>query len=207
MVALLRHIYDLPYRRDGRDGGEKWPVDLNAFVTLWATAGKYLMKDVQHAVTRDIETLTGYHLNKGVISDVPDFIAALRNIFPCTSTEDYARKYMVAACIRNLTLLQNDKEFISLLRECGDLGAEIIGNKNLDRGLLGSWLCGKTCEETPEPQCSDCGYKFFVDSAWDSRHMTHWWCRDCEELTIPVCVHCEEEVEWIQRGITGKKSA
>lgn len=171
MVALLRHIYDLPYQRDGRDGGEKWPVDLNDSVTLWVTAGKYLMKDVQDAATRDIRSLSRYHHNQGVISDVPHFLAALRNIIACTSHEDDARKYMVTACIKNLTLLRKDDEFMSLLRESGELGAEIIGDKDLDRALLGSWMCGRMCEKTPEPQCSDCGYRFFVDSAWNQRHL------------------------------------
>jgi len=165
------------------------------------------MKDVQDAATRDIRSLSRYHHNQGVISDIPHFLAALRNTIACTSHEDNARKYMVTACIKNLTLLQKDDEFISLLRECGELGAEIIGDKDLDRALLGSWMCGRMCEKTPEPQCSDCGYQFFVDSAWNQRHLTHWWCSDCEETTSPVCAHCEEVVEWVQRGITGKISA
>lgn len=165
MVALLRHIYDLPYERGGRDGGEKWPVDLKDYVTLWATGGKYLMKELQNAVTWEIKRLARYNLNEGVISDVPNLIAALRNIISCTSHEDKARKYMVEACIMNLSLLKEDDGFISLLRECGELGAEIIGDKDLDRGLLGSWMCGRDCEETPAPQCSDCGYVFFIDSA------------------------------------------
>jgi len=201
MVALLRYIYGLLYQRDRLDGGEKWPVGLNALVTLWATARKYLMKDLQHQVTQNIEKLASYRLNEGVITDLPDFLAALRNIFAYAGPEDYARDHMVTACIRNLSLLQKDKEFVSLLKGCGELGAEIITHRDLYRALLGSWMCGWECEETSQPQCQECGYSFDVISAWGGRGRDHWWCGVCEQGTVPVCAHCKEVVVWIQRGV------
>ena len=165
------------------------------------TAGKYLMKDLQHTVTMKIETLVYYTHNRGVITDVPDFIAALRNIVTCASPNEDARKHMVMACIKTLTLLQKEEEFIALLRECGDLGADILQHDNLDRSLLGSWMCGKDCEQVSEPVCSDCEHPFFQEAAWNSRNRELWFCRGCEEFTVPVCASCEEEVVWIRRGI------
>lgn len=204
MVALLRHIYGLPYRTDGSDA---WPTSLEAYAELYATAGKYLMRRLQDNVRSSLQYVPScYQPGTGVISDVSDFVRGVRKILTCTSCDQWARGCLVSACTKNLKLLYKDEEFLSLLRDFGDLGADIMGHEHFERTFSGSWMCSKSCASNPKPSCLTCGTRFYADYAWDDRHEKFWWCDECEEKVVPRCATCKETVVWIERDIAGWKS-
>jgi hypothetical protein len=158
------------------------------------------MKDLQQLVGHSLQEFTRYETAQRHVSDIAGFIRALRKILTCTSSSDNIRLVMVLACITNLTALQKEKEFVTLLRESGDLGAEIIANKDLERAVLGFWLCGRSCEDV-HPVCAACGEDFGAEWAWNRRLDEEWWCRYCEEKDVPTCLGCAKPVQWVQRGV------
>jgi hypothetical protein len=198
MIALLRYIYDLPYRTEGKNS---WPTKLESYAELYITAGKYLVKDVQAEICVHLQYFSQHHQSKSVISDVTDFVKALRNIMNCTSSDEEARKLMVKACCVNLRVLQKDEGFLALLRDHGDLGAGIIGNRDFERALLGSWTCSSECGSDSDLICELCDRPFELDDLWAERRAGRWYCESCQGFNGARCRNCSEEVLWVQCGI------
>jgi hypothetical protein len=192
MVALLRHIYDLPIRPEG---GEMWPWDLNSHAELYMTAGKYLMEGLKSEVCR---SMTNCHHSHGTIRDITDFLKGLRKIMICTSSKDHARKVLVNTCILNLKLLQEQSGFLSLLREFADLGADILEHRDLGRELSGFFVCCDPCSDV-SPSCSKCDVMFEIGISWDQRSLEEWWCGNCKAPVVPWCMNCDTYLIWIQR--------
>jgi hypothetical protein len=200
MVALLRHMYDLPYRTPG---SEAWPTRLDSYAVLYATAAKYFIKDLQAMVGDAILFPAGEEEGDILLDHISDFVRAFRRILSCTPSDDRVRKLMMKTCATNLKLLLKEEEFFSLLREPGDLCAEIMGHEDLERAIYGSWMCSRRFENQDKvtPTCSGCTTAFRRESAWNSRYRETWYCSECEENLRPKCGICDEEVVWIQRGI------
>lgn len=198
MVALLRYMYDLPFHTNG---SEKWPTKMSSCTELYVTAGKYLIKELQHDVCRHMKNSSCFRPGRKVILDVADFVQALRQIMTCTVGDNCARRSMVSSCTTNLKLLRKEKEFVSLLRDFGDLGADIIEHEELECAILGSWTCSNSCTDEVEPVCPQCSEPFMTDDAWCRRDDESWWCYMCRKSTHPVCANCDRDVSWMQRDV------
>jgi hypothetical protein len=168
---------------------------------VYKTAGKYLVKELQAEICVHLQHLSQHYHLKSVISDVADFVKALRTIMSCTSSGEEARKLMVKSCCINLRILQQNESFLASLRENIDLGAEIIGNQDLERALLGSWICSLERESDMKPTCENCGRPFNLDDLWDDRDDGSWWCKSCEGSFGPRYQNCHSWITWVQRGL------
>lgn len=202
MLGLLRHLYDLPYNTSPQtDDGKRWD-SLVPHAEMFVVAEKYQMESLQNEICGNMGLRLDCNIHEGQFSDVDDFVKALREIISHTSDNNRARTLMVRTCVMNLRELQDVSAFISLLREFGSLGADIIGHEDLECGLAGAWMCDKDCGEDDTPVCSTCGKYFSVERAWASRHNELWWCYHCCEEKGPVCRNCNVKVEWTEgRGM------
>lgn len=139
----------------------------------YVAADKYQVKGLQlaasakmkHIINSDMEldSFDGHNPEGSIL----DFLEALRIIVANTSTHDkLARKVMVEACTLNLQFIHRRPALVSLLRESVDLGADIIGHRDLEYGLSGGWSCDGGCDDTDRfsAACEACGLHFNNDS-------------------------------------------
>jgi len=199
MVGLLRHLYDLPYNDSSKlDDNERWD-SLVPHAEVFVVAEKYQMACLQNEVCSNMSTRIDENLQMGQFpNNMNDFLRALRKIAFHTSDNSSARRLMVHICVMHLRKLQQEPDFISLLQECGRLGADIIGHNDLECGISGAWICSKGCPDDDPPSCSTCARPFEVDQVWGSRHSELWWCDHCEEGKRPICKICDETFEWTE---------
>ena len=203
MFGLLRHLYDSAYDSSSRYYDDKrWNV-LVTHAEVFVVAEKYQMQCLQNEVCCNMERIIRGSITHDQFSDINDFVQATRKIVAHTSDNNRARRLMVRTCVMNLRELHQVPSFVLLLQEFGRLGADIISHGDLECGLLGSWLCSKTCDNKQAPVCSECGMPFSVECVWADRHEESWYCSHCEDEMVPVCPKCDEPVEWIERSITG----
>lgn len=176
MLALLRYIYDMNYDHDGTNW---WRDALVPHAEVYATAEKYGMNGLQAEVCQKMEALL---VNDNVplgVRNIADLLETFRIILTRTSSNNWARELMVKTCIVDLVILQKEEGFVSLLKEFGDLGADIIAHKDLECGLLGSFFCSKNCDNNERPQCAICAGPFDKDIAWAYRYNERWYCGKC----------------------------
>jgi hypothetical protein len=138
MVALLRHIYDLPYDELLAHHGSL----LRPHAMVYVVADKYQIKGLQVAVNNKMKRIIKSYKDlkqKTAGPIIDDFLEALRIIITGTTVNDeLARKVMVEACIMNLRHLQQRPALALLLSESADLGAAIITHDDLECGLSGA---------------------------------------------------------------------
>ena len=205
MVALFRYLYDLPYEEAFGDQR----TFLQPYAEAYVVAEKYQAEGLKIAISEKLRHMihTERDLRKEYWSrenhEVDEFIEALETIVAGTPVHDkYARKVMVEACVVNLQRLNQRPEFLSLLRESSDLGADIIGHKDLECGFPGEWVCGSLCEERLKVACSRCKEHVEDLVAIDNRdNNDDWECEECGEALWPMCSECEEPVRWYRRGL------
>jgi hypothetical protein len=198
VFGLLRYIYDLPYYSGSSyDDDERWN-NLVPHAELFVAAEKYQVLGLQCEICSRLHNRIENWLAEGELPNVDDFVRALRKVVAQASDDNRLRGLMVRTCATNLRELQDVTEFLSLLKEFGSLGADIIGHKDLERGLVGAWMCTKDCTEDGPPVCSTCGKYFPVERAWASRHQDLWWCSHCDNIKRPVCSECDVTVEWTE---------
>jgi hypothetical protein len=202
MVALLRYIYDLPY--DEIFGDRRALLQPHAMV--YVVAEMYQIEGPKLAVSHKMERLIHEAFRDGTSKfTIHDFLDALRTIVTGTSTSDQlARKVMVEGCILNVQHLQQQPAFTSLLRESADLGAEILGHKDLECGLQGSWICSTSCmteEKDRRVVCGHCKHSLSREFAWDHREFGEWECPRCEDYAEPECYECNMVLEWVRGGL------
>jgi hypothetical protein len=192
MVALLRHIYELPYDTMLKDQCDR----LQPHAMVYVVAEKYQVDGLKRAISQRMNSIIESHL------DIRDFVKAYRTIAESTTRHDaHARKMMVGKCITRLHHLHRDAEFISLLREHADLGVDMIEHQDLPRAFPEERVCAGTCNDTSMPVCYDCG-EFFSDAfASKHRYTETWGCEECEYQAAPVCTKCGEYVVWQRRGL------
>ncbi|GAB7324720.1 hypothetical protein MBLNU13_g08579t1 [Cladosporium sp. NU13] len=144
MVAVLRYIYGLPYYERFGDQSDQLQPHAEAYVV----AEKYQVEGLKLAISKKLRHMihSERDLRKEGTEEADneraEFIDALKIIVAGTPAHDnnHGRKVMVEACVLNLRLLHHMPEFLSLLRESSDLGADIIGHQDLECGLPGDWI-------------------------------------------------------------------
>lgn len=199
MVAVLRYIYDLPH--DGHDP-EKYRNNLQLNVAVYAIAEKYQIKGLQLEAYDHMQAIIA---SPGRLdpknSSIPNFIIALRKILTCTTKKQdkRCRKLMVDACIKNFPVLRKEAQFLSLIKDFGDLGAEILASENLDILLPGALVCCCCSSDTSTPICPVCAAAYDEESI--SRHSdeVEWTCPSCSKVRVPICEDCEDELLWMNR--------
>jgi hypothetical protein len=169
-------------------------------------AEKYQIPALQYEVCSNMDRMIGASFDRGYSSDVDVFLQALRIIVHGSHHQTYARRLMVHACVMNLRKLQEKTAFRLLLQEYGRLGADIIGHRDLECGVLGSWFCSTGCNDNGRPVCLECGTPFDVEHAWAERHEEWWVCSHCLDERQPVCATCVRRIGWIERDITGQNA-
>lgn len=205
MVALLRYIYDLPYYEGFGDQRGQLQPHAEAYVV----AEKYQVQGLKFVISTNLRHMihSERDLRKEGTEEADheraEFLDALRIIVAGTPAHDnnHGRKVMVEACVLNLRLLHQMPEFLSLLRESSDLGADIIGHKDLECGLPGDWVCEGNCNDRLTVECGRCATRIGDLSAVENRYNLFWPCEGCGSACIPRCVGCSDPVKWKRRGL------
>jgi hypothetical protein len=204
MVALLRHIYDLPYNGLLAHHGSL----LRPHAMVYVVADKYQINGLQVAVSNKIKGIINSYKDlkpRTAGPTIDDFLEALRIIVTGTTANDQlARKVMVEGCIINLRLLHQKRAFASLLSESADLGAAIITHNDLECGLSGAWICTRDCVysgEVWEVLCGDCDRVLERDYLWAHRNEIYPLCPKCDSHADWKCSACSREVSWVRRGL------
>jgi hypothetical protein len=126
MIALLRHLYGLPYPVDiveWHDGQSLLPHAL-----VYTTAEKYQIKMLQTEASLNMMTIVGNSDDDAVHSvdnsDLPD---AMRVIIAGTPVGDSGgREVLLAYCVSVMRRLSQNAEFMATVAETPALGAELI---------------------------------------------------------------------------------
>lgn len=205
MVVLLRYLYGLPY---GEDDTKQWARILKPHAEIYAVADKYQIEPLKSHVYKKMQKIiiSNQYLQTRLIGsscitaqlvNKVDFVHALQIIYTGTTTDDtQARILMIEFLIRNIELLRREDELLSLLRECPDLGADILGHPNLEREAEGFWCCGEPDCGEGCPACANCSRIFRACSLGKYRHEKLWRCQVCKAVDFPICRVCETRVCW-----------
>lgn len=157
MMAVLRHMYELPFVDCHGDD-----CVLQDYAKIYIAADKYQVNGLKLAISDKmkhiVETETCRFTNRRSDSGFFDFVYALKTIVKGTTTGDlHAREVMVKACVANLRYIHKEPEFLSLLMESADLGAAIIGHKDFEYGAGGAWETEGECRHHVLVVCPHCG--------------------------------------------------
>lgn len=185
------------YSGSNYDNDKRW-ANIVPHAELYVAAEKYQVQGLRYEIRSRMQNRMENSLAEGEFPNVDDFVQALRKVVTQASDDNLLRRLMVRTCAMNLRELQEVTAFISLLKEFGSLGADIIGHKDLECGLRGAWMCSKECTEDDTPVCSTCGKYFTVERAWANRHNELWWCTHCDDYKRPVCSECDVTFEWTE---------
>jgi hypothetical protein len=116
---MLRFLYGLPYPADEvhwHDGKTILP-----HAQVYTVAEKYEMENLKVQVHQNMIKLIQFN------GDKPDLIDTIREIITQTpETDTMARKLLVDHCVEHLSYLSRQADFVTLLEECGSLGAAVI---------------------------------------------------------------------------------
>jgi hypothetical protein len=131
MMAVLRHIYGLPYPADS--AGCDQPTSLLPHALIYVTAEKYqihALKIESCSAMSDIllkNSVPKEHALEWLCS--PDQLSALRKITTGTPTSDTAgRDLLISHCIHLMPGLNNNQAFMQLVADLPGLGADLITN-------------------------------------------------------------------------------
>lgn len=194
-------MYDLPCNDALND-----QVSLEYLSMIYVTADKYQVESLKEKVSDKIES----HKNRQNLTDVEDFLNALEVVTTGTTPEDKnARTAMIDACVKHIDLLRQKPGFSALLREHGDIGAEIIYHDRLASMIEGTWICDDKYEHADAvPTCFRCSRPFPESYVRSHRHLKTWVCPSCDKKDYPVCMVCGggpkncRNVKWQWRACT-----
>lgn len=198
MLALLRHIYHLPY--DGHQA-EVYQDRLSANVAVYLVAKKYQASVLQEEVFKRMRAfLRPKDTPKLWDINLRDFIKALRIVFtgitPSTPQDEPFRCLMVETCITILPILRDEDEFLTTLRELGELGAAIVGYRRLSCCLPGALVCGE-CLGARYVRCRHCEKTYSQMDIWRHADEDDWTCPNCSKRDTPQCGKCDGDVYWV----------
>lgn len=164
MMLLLRDIYNLPYVDLIEDEG----TSISFLAKVYVAADKYQIERVKLETHYQIRK----HKQCKEMTDIEDFLNALETTSTGTAPQsDGARKTMINVCIKWIARLRRGESFLELLRNHGDVGAEIVAHDNLGFMAQGMWYCHSFPHASVEPQCVLC-HNFFLDPYMRShRHL------------------------------------
>lgn len=175
-------MYDLPCS----DALNEQDVSLESLATIYVTADKYQVESLKEKVHNKIQR----HKTCRNLTNVEDFLDALEVIITGTTLEDkHARTTMISACVKHIKDLKQSPDFSALLRNHGDVGAEIIHHDRLPLMLEGSWYCGIQHAEAV-PTCRKCRESYPESYVRSHRHLKTWKCPNCLNKERPVCMEC-----------------
>lgn len=178
-------MYDLPCN----DALDEHKVSLDFLAMIYVTADKYQVKSLQEKLHHKIQR----HKNCEYLINIEDFLDALEVIITGTTPDDkHARAAMIDSCVKNINLLKQKPGFSALLRDHGDIGAEIIHHNRLPLMLEGSWYCGIKHAEAV-PTCRKCRIAYPESYVRSHRHLKTWKCPNCPNKERPVCFDCGGE--------------
>jgi hypothetical protein len=121
-------------------------------------------------------------------ADATDCLGAMKTGFAETSTQDSTlRAALVEFCALHISDLRQLPAFSALLKEHGDLGAEIFAHDRLSLMLEGSWCCEGLMDRRAVPRCPGCDTKFPMSKLRENRHQLRWRCYSCGRDVMPVC--------------------
>lgn len=154
-----------------------------------------IVKSVDYFQTQEIVTAEGdveYRLK-----NLDDFVDALRIIYAGTASEDAGtRPLMIDALLENISQMRREDKLLSLLKECPDLGAEIIGHPNLQCEAEGVWYCTyKQCADCV-PVCGRCLFHYHAPLWGNYNSLGHLRCPYCKARRAIECMNCRGEAAW-----------
>lgn len=199
MVAVLRYIYGLPYYERFGDQSDQLQPHAEAYVV----AEKYQVEGLKLAISKKLRHMihSERDLRKEGTEEADNERAEFIDAGIPAHDNNHGRKVMVEACVLNLRLLHHMPEFLSLLRESSDLGADIIGHQDLECGLPGDWVCEGSCDDRLTVECGRCATRIEDLSAVENRYNLFWVCEACGSACKPRCVGCSDPVKWKRRGL------
>jgi hypothetical protein len=126
MMALLRHLYGLPYPLDiaeWHDGKSFLPHAL-----VYRTAEKYQIKKLQTEASQNMSTIVDNKEHDAVDSmESSDLLEALRAIIAGTPVGDTGgREVLLVYCVGVMRRLAQNADFMAAVAEIPALGAELI---------------------------------------------------------------------------------
>lgn len=131
MMAVLRHIYGLPYPADSAEFDKA--TSLLPYALVYVTAEKYqihALKIESCSAMSDI-LLKNSELKEHALEWLcsPNQLRALREVITGTPTSDTAgRDLLVSHCIHLMPGLNNNQAFMELVADLPGLGADLITN-------------------------------------------------------------------------------
>jgi hypothetical protein len=181
-------------------------ASLESLAMTYVTADKYQVVSLKDKVYRKIK----WHENYWHLTHVEEFLTALEVIITGTTPDDkIARATMIDACIKHINLLKQKPGFSALLRDHGDIGAEILQHSRLPLMLEGTWKCdGFYRHPEAVPSCRKCDEPYPDAYVRSHRHLKAWTCPNCLSKEQPVCLRCSVDgrgcpVKWQWRDESG----
>lgn len=198
MEALFRYIYDCSYHELYQNTDSK----LQFLAELYVTGQKYLVKGIERNVAEYMDSILWYDATCCFRSppdpDTKDFLAALETIMDGTPSHDVVgRRTMIRFCAAHIYELKQMPEFVTLLKEFGELGASILQVESLDLMLDGCWHCCGMEDRRAVPRCRQCDEIFPLSYVRQHRTEELWECVVCQEKVQPVCTE-HNGTHWIE---------
>ena len=152
MTALFRYIYDHPYD----DLFTETKTVLRSLAKVYVAGEKYQVQGLHENVTKEMGVFLHYITSSWLERDskpgnpyIEDFLAAAQIVFAGTTAQDKTgRAALIEFCVKKISKLRKLPAFLDLLREFGDLGAEMFAHENSAWREAGtvmarstSWLC------------------------------------------------------------------
>ena len=201
MTALFRYIYDHPYD----DLFTETKTVLRSLAKVYVAGEKYQVQGLHENVTKEMGVFLHYITPSWLGRDskpgnpyIEDFLAAAQIVFAGTTAQDKTgRAALIEFCVKKVSKLRKLPAFLDLLREFGDLGAEMFAHENLS--LEGSWYCDGQKHVMAVPRCPDCEENFRTSDLRKYRNQELWMCRSCDEMVMPVCLEhdgADRSVAW-----------
>lgn len=198
MMALFLYIYDMSYD----DIIDDWVLQFHAKV--FVVAEKYHVKGLHEKATENMKEMLWNATNWSLLvmkeNDATDFLAAVNIILTETPTEDnMLREALVEFSVSHISDLNQLPAFAALLKEHGDLAAEMFAHERLSLMLEGTWLCDGDENRRAIPRCPECEDEFFISKLREYRGQRLWRCQFCGQKVLPVCSRhsgMPQKVEW-----------
>lgn len=183
MMALFRHIYDLPYEHLNEDPATQWQFMANVYIA----ADKYEVEGLTTNVVQQMKLRLAR--DGGLGSSTKDFLAAVKLVFDSTASQNNAGlEAMVDLCVYSIRELNGLRGYKMLLSECDGLAAKILAHDKLSLMLEGTWVCGDDEEHRgAEPRCPSYACEFPTSFVRAHRHERVWECPCCDKDVSPVC--------------------
>jgi len=157
-MALLRHLYGLPYPLDiaeWHDGKSFLPHAL-----VYTTAEKYQIKKLQIEASQIMSTIVDNEEHDAVDSvESSDLLDALRAIIAGTPVGDIGgREVLLVYCVGVMRRLAQNADFMAAVAETPALGAELIRCQYAQQRL----------DETPRRKSKDSRQSPTLSIAWST---------------------------------------